>query len=324
MDKMNEAVIIDGDSLDEFPQTQAIIETAQVSAQDQAEKIMSRKLKKTKQTIRSDKSIRTTGLGIHKSVISNLGEHESSVSSSSTELVLLESTNLKMLSFKKKCYKITDLWNKILRKVLHGSGKKLLESCSFEDLISNIRDDEYFTTLCSLMLTEEEATIWQQCVEQVHTRVQSSSSQSTETTTTSCMTVPTPVQPAVAPQLQTCDAGYDALDELFGNGNIASHTGVIQQSISSARNGRLFTLKSPGEPGMTVVKLETYPLHEVAKLDRNHWWKVAIQRSTFTISSIADPKHMMVQRLIHQVVQDVKKIEGVEKSDKLIKSTSQF
>lgn len=79
----------------------------------------------------------------------------------------------------------------------------------------------------------------------------------------------------------------DCLEELFGAGNTPSTTGVIQQSISTVRNGRLCSLKSPGESGMTVVKLETYPLQTVASLDKNTWWKHA-----------NIPKHLLIQKLI--------------------------
>lgn len=75
---------------------------------------------------------------------------------------------------------------------------------------------------------------------------------------------------------------------------------------------------------MIVVKLESFPLKEVVKLPKKHWWKVAHQRATCTISSIADPKYMMLRRLQNHFVDSVRSTPGVEQHEKQISSFNEY
>lgn len=67
---------------------------------------------------------------------------------------------------------------------------------------------------------------------------------------------------------------------------------------------------------MTVVKLETYPYNKVAGTDKRHWWKQADTRTTFLVSSIADPKHMMVTRLMEKAASDLQLISDLKRETK--------
>lgn len=95
-------------------------------------------------------------------------------------------------------------------------------------------------------------------------------------------------------------------------------TGLIPQSISTRRGDKLFTLKSPGEKGYMLVKLETYLCTDIIGLEKRQWWKKAQLRSQFLISSIVDPRHTTVKKLINASVKEVAGIKNVERTEKMI------
>ncbi|CAG9759923.1 unnamed protein product [Ceutorhynchus assimilis] len=58
----------------------------------------------------------------------------------------------------------------------------------------------------------------------------------------------------------------------------------------------LFTVKSPGECGFNLVKLEIYPFADVVNLDKAQWWMKATIRSSILTSSPVDPLQMQVDK----------------------------
>lgn len=212
-------------------------------------------------------------------------------------------------------------WNQLLEHVLHGKdNKKLLKKCSWMVFVNRASGAKSFTTFCSQMLTKQQADIFNESVNKVLKEL-SSSSPLTTTTTTSSTIVHTPVQPVDVPVLPKSDEDEDVLEKVFGLGSSTSNTGVISQNIYSTRNGKLFSLKSPGETGYMIVKLETYLFQKVCHLDKKNWWKEADIRSQFIVSSIADPKYEMVRKLVAKSVKDVCEIKGIEKNEKPIGSS---
>lgn len=231
------------------------------------------------------------------------------------------------LTSKRAFSAMTDLWKDFLMKYLHGEKNrdaKLSKKCSWRTFVKSLYDGELYTMFFSLKLTPKTLEILQECAETLHTPEASCSSPRTGTTSMSSTTVPTPAVPAETPSLIKSEEDGDFLGKLFGLGNTQLTTGSIQQSISTVKNGRLYSAKSPGESGMTLVKLETYPIRNIAGLDKNMWWKQADIRMMFIVSSIADPKHLQVQKLIQSAVKDIESIPGIEKSERQMTSTNSY
>ncbi|KAL0830156.1 hypothetical protein ABMA28_003613 [Loxostege sticticalis] len=53
--------------------------------------------------------------------------------------------------------------------------------------------------------------------------------------------------------------------------HVQANIGSISQSISKQANGKQYILKSPGECGLNVVKLETYPFAKICGLEKKNW-----------------------------------------------------
>lgn len=223
----------------------------------------------------------------------------------------------------KKFYtNLIPMWVQALPKII-TKRKHLLNKCSWMDFCDRLRVVKLFTTFTQLEMSEETIIIWRKSFE-VLSKQRSLSLLNTTTTSMSSTTArgtPTVVD---VPVSKTSKEAENAIDELFGAMTTPQITGVIQQHISKLQNGKLSTWRSPGETGLTVVKLETYSFDKIVGLDKKLWWKEAEYRTLYTISSIADPKHMMTQKLIHQVALDLKNITGVQNETKEMGSATGF
>ncbi|KAG7304848.1 hypothetical protein JYU34_010239 [Plutella xylostella] len=89
-------------------------------------------------------------------------------------------------------------------------------------------------------------------------------------------------------------------------------------------NGVQYTLKSPGETGHNVMKLEVYPYAKISNLERKHWWKHATSKMIFMTSSPVDPLEMAVNKVVHMVTKQVTSIPNVVKDQKEISSWNSF
>lgn len=112
----------------------------------------------------------------------------------------------------------------------------------------------------------------------------------------------------------------DSLDELFQVSTSAPITGGICQSICKRMNDTYCTWSSPGECGYQVVKMDIFDYQKIAHLSKDQWWKHANYRTTFVTSSIADPKHVLAQKLLQQVASDLKEIPGIKRDQRANKS----
>lgn len=137
------------------------------------------------------------------------------------------------------------LWKKVQQTISEQGKQAQLKDCLWSDFEQDMLEDESFTMLCLLNLTKVGLKIWHQSVEKALTEEQSSSSRNTETTTTSSTTVRMPEAIAAVPLSIDCEGDRDVLEEVLANGIMTQTTGLIQQSISTIKNGKSFTLKTP-------------------------------------------------------------------------------
>lgn len=232
------------------------------------------------------------------------------------EMCLQESTQMYNLTCKRFFTKTTTIWKKAFPKIIHKN-KHLFKNCSWEAFSQRLRDVALYTTLCQLELTEDIAILFKKCHEQI-IKDPSSSSAITKTTCKLATTARGTVTALDVPELSILEEEPSAIDELFGPTSSQQNTGSISQNISKMHQGQLSSWKSPGERWLTVVKLDTYQFSKGVNMDRKNWWKHATIRSCFLISSPADPKHIMVERLMNQAARDLKKIPEIKKETKEI------
>ncbi|KAL0830158.1 hypothetical protein ABMA28_003615 [Loxostege sticticalis] len=116
----------------------------------------------------------------------------------------------------------------------------------------------------------------------------------------------------------------DLIEDFFGLQNVQANIGSISQSISKQANGKQYILKSPGECGLNVVKLETCPFAQICGLDKKNWWKHADTKMVFLTTSNVDPVQIQLNKMQNLVMKDVSKIKGITKEVKEINYWNSF
>ncbi|XP_077256455.1 uncharacterized protein LOC143894189 [Temnothorax americanus] len=107
------------------------------------------------------------------------------------------------------------------------------------------------------------------------------------------------------------DGGLDALFDLTESGCDLDR---IPQHISKMKDRRMLTVRSPGEIGSQLIRLDVYDIKDIANKDRRDWWKYAKLRSQIlTTLSRTDRKQLLVRQLLDQAADDLRKIPGVTK-----------
>ncbi|GBP81258.1 hypothetical protein EVAR_54299_1 [Eumeta japonica] len=102
------------------------------------------------------------------------------------------------------------------------------------------------------------------------------------------------------------------LEDALKASNLMRSGGKISQNISLQTDDRCYTLKSQGERGVLVAKLDIYPFKKCLNLPKQEWWKHAIMKSTTLIYSETSPVYHTVQSLKKMLVKQVKNTEGFE------------
>ncbi|CAH0397301.1 unnamed protein product [Chilo suppressalis] len=236
---------------------------------------------------------------------------------------------LKNLLLKREFMKLISLWKTILKSIIHKLRETKCEGLSWNAFRTILHETELYTSCLQFKMTDIAIELFHQFVNQeAHTKEASSGLLITPTTTsTSCTTVPMRETVAVANESKISEPNVESPDliaELFGIPNAQRNTGSISQSISKAINGVQYTLKSPGEYGQSVIKLETYPFAKIANLDKKHWWKHAETKMIFLTASNVDPTQITVNKLISQVTKNVTTIPNVSKEQKEISYWNSF
>ncbi|XP_071631845.1 uncharacterized protein [Temnothorax longispinosus] len=105
--------------------------------------------------------------------------------------------------------------------------------------------------------------------------------------------------------------GLDALFDLMESGRDLDR---IPQHISKMKDRRMLTVRSPGEIGSQLIRLDVYDIKDIANKNRHDWWKYAKLRSQIlTTLSRTDRKRLLVCQLLDQAADDLRKIPGVTK-----------
>lgn len=200
-------------------------------------------------------------------------------------------------------------------------GKIPLAKCSLPQFVKSLPDEESFILFTEQAWNQEELD-WTVNKYLDFLTAPSSSSASTKTITTSSTIARTQTVPVDADLPNTSKVPdvlpleEDTLDDLFRTTSSRSSTGLISQSISKKTRDSYVTWTSPGETGYRVIKLDVYDYKNIAGVPKDRWWKEATVRSTFMTSSIADPKDVMITRLLVAAAKDLKKIPGLEEKEK--------
>jgi hypothetical protein len=93
--------------------------------------------------------------------------------------------------------------------------------------------------------------------------------------------------------------------------------------VSFETGQRKTILKSPGECGINVVKLEVYLFAKISGLDKKNWWKHTETKMLFLMTSNVDPIQMQLHKIQNMVLK-VSKINDIQKETKQINYWNSF
>lgn len=102
------------------------------------------------------------------------------------------------------------------------------------------------------------------------------------------------------------------LDGVVQQQSLQRTTGSISQSIVLKHHDSLITLKSRGERGTSVVKLDIYPYFDCLKHAKNDWWRHAKMRSCFLSYSEDSRVQKLVDQLAKEALKQIKSTKNVE------------
>lgn len=239
----------------------------------------------------------------------------------------------KNLLMKREFMNLISLWKTALKLIVHKLRVSACDDLSWNAFKTILCDSELYMTFLQYKMSDTAiATFHEYVSKEVHPVVVSKgpSSSSAITETTTCMsstTAPTMEIPADVNESKKSVANADSpdlIEDFFGLQNAQVSTGSISQCISRQANGKQYTLKSPGECGLNVVKLEIYPYAKICGLDKKNWWKHAETKMLFLTTSNVDPVQMEVNKLQNIALKQVSKIPNVQKEVKEINYWNSF
>lgn len=174
----------------------------------------------------------------------------------------------KNLSLKREFTSLISLWKTILKLIVHRMRAKQCAGLSWNVFRTILCDSELLYTTClQFKMSDTAIKIFHEYVSKEETPVvaskgPSSSSQIMQTTTSMSSTIAPimeiPVDVNESKKSEENADNLDLIEDFFGLQNVPASTGSISQSISRQANGKQYILKSPGECGLNVVKLEIY------------------------------------------------------------------
>lgn len=211
-----------------------------------------------------------------------------------------------------------------LQAITREMPQSVLENCSLELFAKALCEGKSYTIFCKKDVDAVDVDFLSSSIIKL-IQDHSASLPAMETTIIESTTVPSVTEPAVA-NSSTISSKKRTAEEAFNDADsdddiiaafslpaeLASNTSVISQSIARRKADKLFTWQSPGERGIQVVKLDIYNFDKISGLRKDQWWRMADTRMTFLISSPADPKMEMVQKLSAQAARDVAALKNVK------------
>ncbi|CAH2088489.1 unnamed protein product [Euphydryas editha] len=239
----------------------------------------------------------------------------------------------KNLSLKREFSSLISLWKTILKLIVHRMRAKQCAGLSWNVFRTILCDSELYTTCLQFKMSDTAIKIFHEYVSKeempvVASKGPSSSSQTMGTTTSmSYMTAPITETHVDVNESKKLDQSVDSLyliEDFFGLQNAPASTGSISQSISRQANGKQYILKSPGECGLNVIKLEIYPFAKIVSLDKKNWCKHAETKILFLTNSNVDPIQTQLNKLQNMIMKAVTKIKNIQKEVKEINYWSSF
>lgn len=110
-------------------------------------------------------------------------------------------------------------------------------------------------------------------------------------------------------------SGADGMNALFSGSSLAEDEidERLPQYISKVENGRVYTVRTPGEVGHTLIRLDVYEVRDILKKDKRDWWKYAKLRSQILTSSTTDSKYQTMKQLLDLAADDLIGVTGLRK-----------
>lgn len=200
-------------------------------------------------------------------------------------------------------------------KILKTQDKELSKSIiSFEQFKDLFEEQELYTILCQESLLQTVSTYLKDVWEK-HFLEEFSSGHFTSTTSMSCMTAAT--LPINADALEySASPLKDDLGSFINSISTVKDTSSISQSIYVNRQESLLNMKLEDEHGQYLFKLEMYNTKDIAQLDKSQWWRTALMKMSFLTMSKVDPVHILLEKVMHQVVKRIAENENVKKEVK--------
>lgn len=107
----------------------------------------------------------------------------------------------------------------------------------------------------------------------------------------------------------------DGLNALFGASNFCEEVTDerVSQYIIKLENGRVHTVRTPGEVGQSLIRLDVYEVRDILKREKRDWWKYAKMRTQFLTSSPTDSKQQLLKQLLDLAADDLIGISGLRR-----------
>lgn len=168
-------------------------------------------------------------------------------------------------------------------------------ACSFEDLHVFLIEEKLAAVLSEDVMLENTFNEWLEDFKEFSSRRTTLRTDATATKSTSVV---------VGEALNALFSGVQHKEEESDE--------RLPQYISRSENGRVQTVRTPGETGHTLIRLDIYEVCDILKQDKRDWWKYAKLRSQFLTSS-TDSKYQLTKQLIDLAADDLSSISGVRK-----------
>lgn len=117
---------------------------------------------------------------------------------------------------------------------------------------------------------------------------------------------------------QDTEEGFSSMvAQLARAHSLVQSTGKISHlSILIKENDNYISMSSPGESGVSLVKLEIYPFNDCSRLEKNQYWTKRTFSSLGVIYSEESPVHKIVMKLRRLLTEQVATTKGCKMEKK--------
>lgn len=96
----------------------------------------------------------------------------------------------------------------------------------------------------------------------------------------------------------------------------------MEQSFQINSNGVRKTITSPGEKGSHLIKIEITDFSDIKNVAVGDRWKYVAKKAIFLTKTSSDPLYKDVNKILKNVLQNLKNIKDIRKTELTIGSTS--